>query len=184
MMRTRDLLAGLLVLVLAGCASGASPTPSVAPSAAPSPQPSQASDPSEAPTPTPPPLDVKVTFDGETCTYLGPTAVPEGTLLRIEYAPDQGIGASDLLVYGVQPDVTYQMLLDHIAATGPTDVGENIPDWVIQETASVINGAGTLLYTIVTTKPGNDGEDHRVGGYQILCNTPTVHPAAQVSVAS
>ena len=98
MMRTRHLVAGLLAVMLAACSSGTSAAPSAAPSVEPTPQPTPttaatpAPTASPAPTATTPGLSVKVTFDGETCSYVGPTVIPDGTMLRFEYAPDQEVG--------------------------------------------------------------------------------------------
>lgn len=194
-MRTKELLAGLLVLVLAGCSSGATTAPSVEPSADVSPLASEASAPSPAPTSTATVLDVKVTFDGETCAYLGPSVILDGTVLRFEYAPDQEASDSDLLVYGVEQGVSYQMLLAHLQVTGGEDVTAGVPLWVILPTVSVLNGPGTMLYTVESVKqtsdlvdlPGGGSQvaevEHEVGAYQVLCATPAVHPAVQLTVA-
>lgn len=184
MMRTRFLLAGALSLAFAACSTGASPAPSVAPSAAPTPQPTAAATPGPTSTSTTAALSVKVTFDGQTCTYLGPTVIVEGSVVRFEYVPDQAVAGSYLLVYGVRPGTTFDDLLESIAASEVNDVSINIPDWVYQETASWIEGAGTMLYTIESVKQGTDGVDYEVGGYQVMCDTPAGFPAVQLSVAS
>jgi hypothetical protein len=182
MMRARYLLAGLLALGLAACSTGASTAPSVEPTAEPSPQPSASTAPSPAPTPTTSVLDVKVTFDGETCTYLGPSVIVDGTVMHFEYAPDQGFATSSLLVYGVKPGTTYGDLLESLA-NDDGDVSTDIPDWVYEPTAAWVQGAGTMLYTIESVKQGQDAVDYAVGGYQVMCNTPAGYPAVQLSVA-
>lgn len=183
-MRTRHLLAGALALALAACSVAATPEPSPTPTsqrAAPT-----ATLPASTPTaaPTASALDVKVTFDGETCEYIGPTVIIDGTVLRFEYVPDQAVAGSYLMVYGVEPGTTYQMLLDSLeAGGGHPNVQENIPGWVLQQTATWTHGAGSLLYTIESTKTGTDGIDHAVGGYQVMCDTPATYAATQLSVA-
>ncbi len=183
-------MAGLLAVMLAACSSGTSAAPSAAPSIEPTSQPTPTTAATLAPTPLPAPtspapgLSVKVTFDGETCTYVGPTVIPDGTVVRFEFAPDQQVAAdSHLLIYGVEPGITFQDLLDHGERYGLQNVDANIPEWIYQETYKVTYGASTMLYTIESVKRGSDGIDHEVGGYQILCYTPVVFPAVQLSVA-
>ncbi len=111
-------MTGLLAVMLAACSSGTSVAPSGAPSIEPTPQPTPATAATPAPTASPAPtattpgLSVKVTFDGETCTYVGPTVIPDGTMLRFEYVPDQEVAGSISSIYGVKPGTTYQDLLD------------------------------------------------------------------------
>ena len=177
-------MAGLLAVMLAACSSGTSAEPSAAPSVEPTPQPTPttAATPAPAASPAPtatPGLSVKVTFDGETCTYAGPTVLPDETMLRIEYAPDQEVGGSTLLVYGIKPGTTWGMT----SPPGTVDAYENIPDWVLQPTAAFLRGAGTLLYTVRSVQHGSDDVDYPVGGYHVACTTPIMYPATQLTVA-
>ena len=174
-------MAGLLAVMLAACSSGTSPAPSAAPSVEPTSQPTPTTAATPAPTATTPGLSAKVTFDGETCSYVGPTVLPDGTILRIEYAPDQEFAASRLLIYGVEPGTTYQDLLDSLA-NDDGNVATDVPDWVYQQTATFLTGAGTLVYAIRSVQHGING-DYAVGGYQLMCNTPAGFPAVQFSVA-
>lgn len=179
-MRTRILITALLTLTLAACSSGATPEPSVEPT----PQPSTAPAASLAPTPTAAVLDVKVTFDGETCTYLGPSVILDGTLMRFEFAPDPDVEDASLLVYGVQPGTTYEMLLEAVAASTDGDFTIGIPDWVIQPTYATVDGAGSLLYLIESVKQSTvEHGTYPVGGFQVACVTPAMFPATQLSVA-
>jgi hypothetical protein len=188
LMRTRHLMAGLLAVALAACTSGLSSTPSPEPTVAPTPKPTPTTAETPGPAATPAPtsttaaLNVKVTFDGETCSYVGPTVIPDGTVMRFEYLPDAQVIGSYLMVYGIKPGTTFQDLVDSLA-NGGGDVSTNIPDWVYQPTASWTQGAGTLLYTIERVKHGSDGVDYEVGGYHVMCDTPQGYPAAQLSVA-
>jgi hypothetical protein len=190
-MRTRHLIAGVLALVLAGCTAGAAATPAAEPSepsaeAQATPEGVQPTapttpKPTEAPAATTAALDVKVTFDGETCTYFGPTTIVDGTVLRFEFAPDLGITAY-LLVTGVKEGTTDQTLKEWQEAH-PGNSVDNVPPWVIEPTASWTQGSGTFLYTIESVKAGNDGVDYPVGGYQVLCDNPVVYSAALLMVA-
>ena len=186
-MRTRYLLATLLTVVLAACTTGATVSPVAEPSAQPpeAPAASPSAQPPEAPAPTATTsvLDVKVTFDGETCTYLGPSVILDGTTLRIEYAVEREFWGSWLLISGVKPGTTYEDLVESLASDDDDDVMTDIPDWVYQPTAGWTQGASTLLYKIESVKQGNDLVDYAVGGYQILCDTPKGYPAVQLSVA-
>lgn len=165
-MRTRLLMAGLLILAIAGCTSGS--TPAAEPSATANPEPSTA--PAMTPTPGPAVLDVKVTFDGGTCTYLGPTVILDGTLVRFEYLPETNFGDTYLLIYGVKPGTTWQIMVEESERGGASDP----PSWVYEDTASWIQGAGTMLYTIESVKMGltNPHTDHAVGGFGLGCATP------------
>ena len=120
-MRTRYLLAALLSAVLAACASGATTSPTTEPSAqppqTPAPSPTAQSPEAPAPTATTSVLDVKVTFDGETCTYLGPSVILDGTVLRIEYAVEREFWGSWLMIYGVKPGTTYEDLVESLRTT-------------------------------------------------------------------
>jgi hypothetical protein len=184
-MRTRNLLSGLLTLALAACSAGEAVTPTPEPAITPSPPPVTTVTPTLESASTPSALDVKVAFDGETCTYFGPTVIVDGTVVRFEYAPGRGMAeGSSLLVYGVQPGITYGDLLASLATNSEfNDVTVGIPDWVYQPTAAWLEGAGTMLYTIESVKHGSDDVDYAVGGYQVMCNTPAGYPAVQLSVA-
>ena len=191
-MRTRHLIAGVLALVLAGCTAGGAATPAAEPSqpsaeaqATPEvvqPTASTTPKPTEAPTTTTVALDVKVTFDGETCTYFGPTTIVDGTVLRFEFAPDQAVLNAYLLVVGVKEGTTEQTVSDWREAH-PGNSVTNVPPFVIEPTAAYTAGSGTFLYTIESVKAGDDGVDYPVGGYQVLCDNPVVHPAVLLSVA-
>ena len=102
--------------------------------------------------------------------------------MRFEYAPDQSVATSILLIYGVKPGATYEDLLESLV-DDDGDVSTDIPDWVYQPTRGAVQGAGTMLYTIESVKQGQDAVDYAVGGYQVMCNTPAGYPAVQLSVA-
>lgn len=180
-------MAGLLAVMLAACSSATSPAPSAEPTAVPTPAPTPTAVATPklltpVPTSTAADLSVRVTFDGETCTYVGPNVIPDGTVVRFEYVPDAQVIGSYLMMYGIEPGTTFQDLVDSLA-NDDGDVSTDVPDWVYQPTVSWTQGAGTLLYTIESVKHGSDGVDYMVGGYQIMCATPADFPAVQLSVA-
>ncbi len=185
-MRTRYLLTALLSVVLAACTSGANPSATAGPNAQPpeAPAPSPSTQPPEAPAPTATTsvLKVKVTFDGETCTYLGPSVILDGTMLQMEFAPEKAVSGSYLWIYGVKPGTTYEDLVE-VLANDDGDVTTDAPDWVYQPTLGWVQAASTLLYKIESVKLGKDLVDYAVGGYQVMCVTPAGHPAVQLSVA-
>jgi hypothetical protein len=188
-MRTRHLMAGLLAVTLAACTSGSSSTPSPESTAVPTPEalPTTAATPepvaTPAPTSTTAALSVKVTFDGEVCSYIGPTVIPDGTVVRFEYVPDQTVGGSYLMVYGIKPGTTFEDLVTAIEEDDDGDTMTDAPDWVYQPTVGWTHGAGTMLYTIESVKHGSDDVDYEVGGYHVMCDTPAGYPAAQLTVA-
>jgi len=177
MMRTRYLIAGLLTISLVGCAGAATPAPTPEPTPQPTVAPSTP-EPVASPSPSPTALGVTVTFDGTDCNYIGPSIIPDGTVLRFQYVPDQEQGASYLDVYGVRPGTTPEDF-------GPNGVGSvyEPPDWVFRSTVAWVHGTGAMLYTIESVKQGKDGVDYTVGGYHVACSTPEMYLAAQLSVA-
>ena len=189
-MRTRYLLAALLSVVLAACASGATPSPTTEPSAQPPQTPAPTTEPSAQPPEAPAPtattsvLDVKVTFDGETCTYLGPSVILDGTVMQLEYAPtEREFWGSYLMIYGVKPGTTWEMWLAAIEENPNVRDGD-VPDWVYEESAAWTQGPSTMLYKIEAVKTSElDPTEYPVGAYHIVCNTTTAHPSAQLSVA-
>jgi len=182
-------MAGLLAVTLAACTSGSSstlsPEPKVAPTPEPTPTMAATPEPAATSAPTSPTaaLSVRVTFDGDTCSYIGPTVIPDGTVVQFDYVPDQTVLGSYLMVYGIEPGTTFQMLLDALAADEYDDISTNIPDWVYRPTATWTHGAGTMLYTIESVKRGSDGVDYVVGGYHVMCDTPKGYAATQLTVA-
>lgn len=164
MRSTPILLGGLLALSLAACTSGSSPAPtepSPATSAEPSPvtsaEPSAAVSPSAAAEP----LALAVTFDGETCTYTGPTVVPEGTLTEFSYAAADGTEASVLVVGAVLPGTTWEQIVADVG----TRAGSDVPDWFSQLSFINVEDGDSALYTL----RGELGQSF--GGYFVGCAT-------------
>ncbi len=178
MMRTRYLIAGLLTISLVGCTGAATPAPTPEPTPQPTVAPSTP-EPVASPSPTAAALGVTVTFDGTDCNYIGPSIIPDGTVLRFQYFPDQAVAASSyLIVYAVKPGTT----LEDAPEDGTSTVYE-APDWAYESTFAYVHGTGAMLYTIESVKQGKDGVDYTVGGYHVACDMPEMYFAAQLSVA-
>ncbi len=178
-MRNRVFLAGLLVLSLAECASGAS---SPAPSTATSP-PVAASPSIVASTPKTAPLGVEVRWDGSQCTYLGPTVILDGTLTRFTFTSGDTVPL-ELIVVGVEPGTTF----DQIVADIETHPGQadQPPAYAILMGLANIPPNSSALFTISSKIWGITP----VGGYFVGCatgpkpeGTDMMYPAALLQVA-
>lgn len=130
-------LIGTLALAVAACGGAASTAPTEVPATA---TPAAAPTPATAEPATPSPaafITVTVSFDGETCTYSGPSVVPHGSTLvfTLENSPAamaDGIGAA-LIVLPVLDGTTWERVLADTANAKQTDT----PAW------AVIPGAGS-----------------------------------------
>lgn len=176
-MRMRRLLAGLLALTLVGCTGGASQAPSV----------ERSPEPSVAPPATSPEpaviLGVTVHWDGTRCNYLGPTVIIDGTTVRFEYTFDEGTDPPLLVVNGVRPGTTWDMVVE---GTSAVPLSERIPDWVVLRGYANIDAGTSALYAIDSDIAGEP-----VGGYYVGCHTAPVarggtdmaYPAALLLIA-
>ena len=179
-MQNRMLLAGTLVVLLAGCSSGAGATPG----AASTPRPSIAvAVPSAAsPTAKAAPLEVAVRWDGSTCTYLGPTVILDGTLTRFTFTSTDTVPLM-LVVIGVEPGITFDRILADVKSGLPAD---QPPAYVIQMGFANIPANSSALFTISSTI----GVNQPVGGYFVGCatdpkpeGTDVMYPAALLQIA-
>jgi hypothetical protein len=130
-MRRFTTLFGAVALAIAACGGAASPTPIPTPAATAAPvTPTPAASPSPAAF-----IQAKVTFDGKTCTYAGPTTVPHGSTLvfTMENTPAASADAAALLVLPVLDGTSWEQVVADTAKLKQTDV----PAW------AVIPGAGS-----------------------------------------
>ena len=195
-MRNRMLLAGLLILSLAGCTTGAGTSPTAASSPgslAVAASPSVVTSPSVAsPTAKTQPLDVAVTWDGSKCTYLGPTVIPDGTLTRFNFTSAERLM---LDIVGVYPGTTWDRIVAD-AKKYPASEGDQT-GWLIETGIANIPANSSALYTISSSivRPADVGgtgvtTGAPVGGYLVGCSTPmkpegtdVFYPAALLTVA-
>lgn len=138
-------LLGALVIV-AGCAGGPS-----TPSKAPTDQPLVTAAPTVAPTaePTPEPtatvVSARMTFDGTTCAYTGPTVITSPAVLNVEFAPTSEAYA---LNFGTILSTTTRAEVEAVDADptyGPAP-GHKTPTWLLAGTWGAIMGSMTVPY--------------------------------------
>lgn len=128
-------LIGALALAVAACGGAASPSVTTAPPAPATPEPAASTaavaptvaPATPAPTPTAEVIAVRVTFDGTTCTYAGPSTVPVGSTLEWTFdntpLPAEGYGAA-LVVAPVVDGTTWEYLL------GDVQPQSEVPGWL------------------------------------------------------
>jgi hypothetical protein len=178
-MRTRSLIVGLAALALAGCTGSVSQAPDVAPSPIPSTAPPVTS---AEPTGSPVILGVTVHWDGTKCIYDGPTEIRDGTTARFDYTFDEGTDPPLLVVVGVTPGTTWQMITE----TARTAPASQLPVWAVGDGFARIDPGTSALYTL-----GIDIGGQPVGGYHVGCltapadqgGTDKIYPAALVKLA-
>ncbi len=156
----------VLLMVLAGCGSGEDTTSAAGPETItqPTQQPTTALDPAPQ---TGEAVDARVIFDGETCSYLGPTIIPSDTEVTFEF--DDAAHPAALVVLSVDDETTWEQVLQ---ATGP-GTARVVPEWVQQYWAQIESGS-----LVRRLDPGD---------YLVTCNTApedtdAVHPATLIEV--
>ncbi len=170
-------LIGALTLVVAACGGAASPSATSAPAAAtpatatatPAPAVVTTAPTAPAPAPTAAPTAVKVTFDGKTCTYAGPSTVPSGSTLVWTFdntpLPIDGYG-SGLAVAPVVDGTTWEQILAYLAAEPRASV---VPPWL--KLPDVGEGEIKILFDT----PAASGATLQVrltrDAYFVTCNT-------------
>jgi glucose/arabinose dehydrogenase len=132
------------LLMLAGCGgSGEDAVSNAAPETASA---GAQSESTAAPTTTPAEMDAKVVFDGETCSYVGPAAVPDGTKVAFEFEATAKSDDIAMVVGGVEPGTTWEQYAewaDRAAAGSPPPFGTS--DY------RVLIGPGSLAVTLHDT---------------------------------
>ncbi len=165
-----------VALLVSACGSAATsaapsvpaqaPTATVAPAtAAPTPLASEAA------------IAVKVTFDGETCTYAGPSVVPSGAVIEwsMENTPEafKSTKGAGLLVLPVADGTTRDEIVEYTSTHGASE----IPDWAYVPGTGTYNGVEGLgeMKTLVAFYPqfGADGTVEYVNSGQTMTTTLT-----------
>ncbi len=165
-----------VALLASACGSAAT---SAAPSAA-APAPTATAAPATA-TPTPAAsataIAVKVTFDGKTCTYAGPSVVPSGAVLdwSMENTPEafKSTKGAGLIVLPVAEGTSW----DEIVGYTSTHKSSEIPDWALVPGSGAYNGVDGLgeMKMMVPVYPqiGADGTVEYVNSGQTMTTTLT-----------
>jgi hypothetical protein len=176
-------LTTIAILLFAGCTAGAAPT------AAPSltPQPTEPTAPVASPAaPVASPTEairsvaVKVTFDGETCAYEGPSVLLEATRLNFEFMPTSDEPRETGAVFGgVLPGTTWEEIVDS-TKVGRASVN---PGWFYEAGYTVQFGPGTNSYIVRSSLFGQALAGHFVGCMTSPSTTDTMYPAALLLVA-
>ena len=103
---------GALALVVAACSGSAAPAATPTPAApTPSATPAQVT---PAPSATPVALSAAVTFDGKTCTYVGPSVVPRGSVVSFTLSNNPaltGAKRAELLIGPALAGTTWEQVV-------------------------------------------------------------------------
>lgn len=173
----RRLIAALASLVLLAACSGSASTPTAPPATTTSvptaPASVTAAPPSAtvAPTASASPVAATgiVTYDGKTCAYTGPTVLPVGAALRIQFAPS--VETYTLNWAPALHGTTLAELKkdDGRAAVGPDYDGGQMPAWAMASAAHTSFGSGTVPLTMSVYTAGSKTYD----GLVIACAKST-----------
>lgn len=166
------------VALAAGCsgsgtalpaASAPVPSASVAPGSSATPGPSAAPATSapvapSAPAQTPAVLQIKarVTFDGKTCRYAGPTEIPFADHVTIDFATTPAEQAATVGMMAIHPETT---LADLNSPANPDAGLPTVPWFVYKDTWGFWQGPGTYEYPMVIMV--HDGKPYDT--YLVLC---------------
>ncbi|HEX5826705.1 MAG TPA: hypothetical protein VFY23_04235 [Candidatus Limnocylindrales bacterium] len=148
MKRLIGVLAGLVLV--AGCSGSAGTslpptTPDMPPTGTPSGEPTCPD--AGCPESTPAAVSARLTFDGEACTYTGPTVVPSPASLRLEFVPtDEGFVASIAQVKStVTREEADRVNADQSYGAAP---GRKAPEWMLPGYWAAYMGTGTLDFAM------------------------------------
>ncbi len=166
---------GALVLVVAACSGSASPAATPVP-ATPTPVVATPAPVTPAPTATPVAISAAVTWDGQTCTYAGPTVIPRGAVVTFKMtstpAALKGLRGGGLFVMPVLDGTTWeQVLAAREKADGTRAHTSDEPSWVF-----LPGGVGDSEVQILYPESANAGETLTTvmtrNTYFVMCGTP------------
>lgn len=175
-------LIGALVLAVAACSASTAPTPTLAPATgtpvATTPAPVT---PVATATATLMALSATVTWDGQTCSYAGPTVIPRKAALSFAItnttaALKGGLKGASLYVVPVADGTTWEMITADAYGPPPNNVN-NPPSWVYVDQVRILD--------ITTTSGGTLGVVMTNNLYLIMCVTPEqeyIYPAILLKV--
>jgi hypothetical protein len=98
-----------------------------------------------AASPAPTAVSARVTFDGATCAYTGPTVMPFPATLKVEFAPTPAEASSWIGILAIDPTATTADLDDPSAPA----VGEGVPWFAYLDTHLFVQGSGTFDFRAV-----------------------------------
>ncbi len=166
------------LLVVAGCGGGATNTPLLSPA----PTATAAATGIANPTPAPARAAARVTFDGLTCAYAGPSVLTAPTVLTVTYAPTPAQEGSSQFIVRVRHGTTLAEIQElkkdpRYAAIGAgyetppvadgssfhAQLGSGSVDWQLE--TSIFGGLvfDTYLIGCAIPVPGNDSAMKPVG---------------------
>lgn len=145
MRRLASILA--VLILLAGCA-GSTATTSPAASEAASPMataPVASATPAAktaVPSASPTGVSARVTFDGTSCVYTGPTVIPSPATLMLEYAPTPDQQGSAVVWYAIESETT-QADIDAVSADPAYSTTGLVPGFMLQSSFGPLFGTGS-----------------------------------------
>jgi hypothetical protein len=185
-------LIGALALVVTACSASTAPTPPSVPAtltpaattaAAVTPAATTAAPVTPGATATVLMLSATVTWDGQTCTYAGPTVIPRGATLNFAItntpaALQGGLKGASLYVVPVADGTTWQMITAD-AYGPPRNNVNNPPSWVLVDEVRILDVTSTTGGTLGVVMTNNL--------YDIMCVTAEheyLYPAILLKVIS
>ena len=144
-MRAAATIPWAIAIVAAGCTGSPVATPMpTAPSPAVTTAPVM---PSPAAVSSPTAVSARVTFDGSTCDYTGPTVIPFPASMTIEFAPDSSLKDASVGIMAIKSGTTEAELND----PANPDVGAGTPSFVYLDSHMFFQGAGKGEYRAVSS---------------------------------
>ena len=144
-MRTATTMCLAIALIAAACAGSPAATPTTTPTVPPPILTTVPATPSEAAMASPTAVSARVTFDGSTCDYTGPTVIPFPADMTIEFAPDSSVKDAAIGIIAIKGGTTEAQLND----PANPDVGAGTPAFAYLDSHMFSQGVGTGEYRAV-----------------------------------
>ena len=167
-MRATATIPWAIALVAASCTG--SPAATQAPTAPPPIVTTAPATPSPAAAASPTAVSSRVTFDGTTCDYTGPTVIPFPASMTIEFAPDSSLKDASVGIIAIKSGTTEAELND----PANPDVGAGTPSFVYLDSHMFFEGAGKGEYRTVPAGSNPMADPSAAGGkpydtYLVMC---------------
>jgi len=170
---------GALALVVSACSASTTPTPTSVPATV-TPAATAAAPVTPTATATSQVLSATVTWDGQKCTYAGPTVIPRGaaltfTITNMPAALKGGLKGASLYVVPVADGTTWEMITGN-AYQSPRANANDPPSWVYVDQVRILDSTQVSGGTLGVVMSNNL--------YDIMCVTPDefVYPAILLKV--